>query len=53
MYNVYLRAGKCVQEFELTAETTAEDVQIPLKYVKFQSVNSITVFVRDNQGKMR
>jgi len=43
-------SGKSVQEFELTAESTAEGVQIPLKYVKFQSVNSLTIFVRDNQG---
>lgn len=42
--------GKSVQEFELTADTTAEGVQIPLKYVKFQTVNSLTMFVRDNQG---
>ena len=44
--------GKSVQEFELTADTTAEGVQIPLKYVKFQTVNSLTMFVRDNQGKL-
>jgi len=42
--------GKSVQEFELTAESTAEGAQIPLKYVKFQNVNSLTIFVKDNQG---
>jgi len=39
------------QEIELTAENLAEDAApVPLKYVKFQRVKSITIFVEDNMG---
>ncbi|CAB3992499.1 thioredoxin 1, partial [Paramuricea clavata] len=39
-----------VQELSLTAENVAEDVLIPLKFVKFQYVQSVTLFIKDNQG---
>lgn len=42
--------SNCVQELKLTKDDVAEDALIPLKYVKFQNVVSLTVFVKDNQG---
>ena len=39
-----------VQELSLTSENVAEDVLIPLKFVKFQYVQSVTMFIKDNQG---
>ena len=45
-------SANCVQELKLTKDDVAEDALIPLKYVKFQNVVSLTVFVKDNQGKM-
>ncbi|XP_046856861.1 thioredoxin-like protein 1 [Xenia sp. Carnegie-2017] len=39
-----------VQELNLTAEDVLEDAQIPLKFVKFQYVQSVTLFIKDNQG---
>jgi len=39
-----------VQEFTLTEEDMKEGSVINLKYVKFQSVQSVTMFVKDNQG---
>lgn len=39
-----------VQEFMLTPEDMTEESIVNLKYVKFQNVSSITVFVKDNQG---
>lgn len=43
--------GNSVQDIELTKdEAIAENHVIPLKYVKFQNVNSLTIFVKDNQG---
>lgn len=39
-----------VQQLELTRENLTEDAKpVQLKYVKFQNVNSLTVFVKDNQ----
>eukprot|EP00899_Mesostigma_viride_P008196 jgi/Mesvir1/17378/Mv08682-RA.1 len=38
------------QELELTPAQLAEGTPIPLKFVKFQSVRSVTVFMADNQG---
>eukprot|EP00116_Pleurobrachia_bachei_P017157 sb/3477419/ len=44
-------AGNAVQDIELTKDEVAtENHVIPLKYVKFQNVNSLTIFVKDNQG---
>lgn len=39
-----------VQELTLCPEDMAEDILIPLKFVKFQYVQSVTLFVNDNQG---
>ncbi|KAI3381287.1 hypothetical protein SNEBB_005481 [Seison nebaliae] len=39
--------NKCVQEFTLTKESF-EDELILVKFVKFQRVNSITIFIQDN-----
>lgn len=39
------------QEFELSAADLKENADpIPLKFVKFQRVNSITLFIKDNSG---
>lgn len=39
------------QELELSAEDLREDAEaLPLKFVKFQRVKSITIFVEDNAG---
>lgn len=39
-----------VQQLELAPEDLAEDAKpVQLKYVKFQNVNSLTIFIRDNQ----
>ncbi|KXJ07988.1 Thioredoxin-like protein 1, partial [Exaiptasia diaphana] len=34
----------------LTADDVSGETIIPLKYVKFQNVQNITFFVKDNQG---
>ncbi|XP_038076953.1 thioredoxin-like protein 1 [Patiria miniata] len=39
-----------VQELNLTKDDVGEDVVIPLRFVKFQNVSSVTLFVKDNQG---
>lgn len=39
-----------VQTIELTPELLADGSVVPLRYVKFQSVSSITLFVKDNQS---
>ncbi|XP_028399460.1 thioredoxin-like protein 1 [Dendronephthya gigantea] len=39
-----------VQELRLASGDVLEDVLIPLKFVKFQYVQSVTLFVQDNQG---
>ncbi|KAK7466606.1 hypothetical protein BaRGS_00037329 [Batillaria attramentaria] len=39
-----------VQQVDLTPDDLKEGSMIPLKFVKFQNVQSITLFVRDNQG---
>lgn len=40
-----------IQQIELKAEDLLEDAKpVPLKYVKFQNVNSLTIFVKDNQA---
>ncbi|KAH0627842.1 hypothetical protein JD844_008338 [Phrynosoma platyrhinos] len=38
------------QALELTPEDIKEDSIIQLRYVKFQNVNSVTLFVQSNQG---
>ena len=39
------------QEFELTDDDLKEDAEpLALKFVKFQRVKSITVFIEDNAG---
>lgn len=40
--------GEAVQTLELTNEDVAEDAIIPLKFVKFQNVQNVTLFVQDN-----
>lgn len=39
-----------VQELVLTKDDIADDVVIPLRFVKFQNVASVTLYVKDNQG---
>lgn len=39
-----------IQQLELTPEDLVEDAKpVQVKYVKFQNVNSLTIFVKDNQ----
>lgn len=42
--------GEAVQTLILTNEDVAKDAIIPLKFVKFQNVQNITLFVQDNLG---
>ncbi|XP_049756886.1 thioredoxin-like protein 1 [Elephas maximus indicus] len=39
------------QALELTEDDIKEDSIVPLRYVKFQNVNSVTIFVQSNQGE--
>ncbi|XP_031568357.1 thioredoxin-like protein 1 [Actinia tenebrosa] len=39
-----------IQTLELTADDVKDDSIIQLKYVKFQNVQNMTFFVKDNQG---
>ncbi|KAL5469462.1 hypothetical protein EMCRGX_G030719 [Ephydatia muelleri] len=41
---------KPVQEFVLKPEQVTDDVIIPLSYVKYQHVQDLTIFIKDNQG---
>lgn len=41
---------KPVQAFVLKPEQVTEDVVIPLSYVKYQYVQDLTIFIKDNQG---
>ncbi|KAJ7393800.1 Thioredoxin-like protein 1 [Desmophyllum pertusum] len=41
---------QAVFTLELTPDDLIEDVIIPLKYVKFQNVSSLTLFFQNNQG---
>lgn len=43
-------AMDCIQTLELGPEDIQNGVIIPLRFVKFQAVTNITLFVRDNQG---
>jgi len=38
------------QDLELASEDLKEDTLTPLKFLKFQNVASLTIFVEDNQG---
>jgi len=42
--------GAVVQELELTPEQLAEGKPLPLRFVRFQAVNSLHIFVESNQG---
>jgi len=42
--------GVGLQEFTLTKDDNAEGALIPLKYVKFQNVVSLTVYIHDNHA---
>lgn len=44
------RDGNALQEIEFSKEDIVEGTIIPLKYVKLQAVNSITLFFGTNQG---
>lgn len=39
-----------LQKLDLTNEEIENDTVIPLRFVKFQNVSSMTLFVKDNQG---
>ncbi|XP_071788601.1 thioredoxin-like protein 1 [Asterias amurensis] len=39
-----------IQELVLTKDEVVDDVAIPLRFVKYQNVSSVTLFVKDNQG---
>ncbi|XP_063985355.1 thioredoxin-like protein 1 [Diachasmimorpha longicaudata] len=39
-----------VQDLELTAKDVEEGNPVPLRYVKFQNVLNLQIFVKDNQG---
>lgn len=44
-------SSESVQQLELEAEDLVDDAKpVQLKYVKFQNVNSLTIFVKDNQS---
>ncbi|EPT01805.1 hypothetical protein FOMPIDRAFT_100997 [Fomitopsis schrenkii] len=42
--------GEAVQEFELTEEQLKEGKRIPLRFVRFQAVNALHIFVESNHG---
>ncbi|KAM8871940.1 thioredoxin-like protein 1 [Synchiropus splendidus] len=42
--------NEATQTLDLTEEEYKEDGLIPLRYVKFQNVQSVTLFVKSNQG---
>ncbi|XP_056146720.1 thioredoxin-like protein 1 [Lampris incognitus] len=42
--------SEATQMLELSEEDYKDDGLIPLRYVKFQSVQSVTVFIKSNQG---
>lgn len=50
--NEFPLLGKAVQELTLEKDDVVEGAIIPLTYVKFQNVCSVTVFVKDNQGEV-
>ncbi|KAI0646746.1 DUF1000-domain-containing protein [Trametes meyenii] len=43
-------AAGVVQELELSGEDVREGRKVPLRFVRFQSVNSLHIFVVSNQG---
>ncbi|XP_075885393.1 thioredoxin-like protein 1 [Nelusetta ayraudi] len=43
--------SEATQVLELSEEDYKDDGLIPLRYVKFQNVQSVTVFVKSNQGE--
>ncbi|XP_039273585.2 thioredoxin-like protein 1 [Styela clava] len=44
------RDGKPIQEFSLTKDDISENGLINLRFVKFQNVHNLTIFIPDNQG---
>uniref|UniRef100_A0A8C1VA63 Thioredoxin-like 1 n=1 Tax=Cyprinus carpio TaxID=7962 RepID=A0A8C1VA63_CYPCA len=42
--------SEATQALDLSEEDYKDDGLIPLRYVKFQNVNSVTLFIRSNQG---
>uniref|UniRef100_A0A8C2GFF6 Thioredoxin-like 1 n=1 Tax=Cyprinus carpio TaxID=7962 RepID=A0A8C2GFF6_CYPCA len=42
--------SEATQALDLSEEDYKDDGLIPLRYVKFQNVNSVTVFIKSNQG---
>ncbi|XP_062410710.1 thioredoxin-like protein 1 [Sardina pilchardus] len=43
--------SEATQKLDLGEEEYKEDGLIPLRYVKFQNVNSVTLFIKSNQGE--
>ncbi|KAH9830984.1 DUF1000-domain-containing protein [Rhodofomes roseus] len=42
--------GEFTQEFELTEDQVQEGKRVPLRYVRFQAVNALHIFVESNHG---
>jgi len=42
--------GEFTQEFELTEDQVKEGKRIPLRFVRFQAVNALHIFVESNHG---
>ncbi|XP_006626650.1 thioredoxin-like protein 1 [Lepisosteus oculatus] len=42
--------SEATQKLDLTEDDVKEEGIIPLRYVKFQNVNSVTLFIKSNQG---
>ncbi|GBE82584.1 Thioredoxin-like protein [Sparassis crispa] len=48
--NIEEGASKIAQEIELSEDQVSEGKRVPLRYVRFQAVNSLHIFVESNHG---